>query len=144
MRRMIGVRMATMLLTGLVVVWAATQSAPGADNNPGAPAKTGKKTRASSNRLPRYFSKVVDKQQREKIYTIQNEYRPKIAAARKVLTDLLKQQSDKMLAVLTPEQQKQVQDAAASAKKKRSAAASSKRTAGQPAGSKPAAATAAK
>jgi hypothetical protein len=127
------------LLVGLMMVWTvASQPARGADGDAGTAAKIGKKDKTSSNRLPPYFGKVVDKQQREKIYAIQNEYRPKIAAARKAMDTLVKEQNDKMLAVLTPEQQKQVQDAAANAKKKKAASASTEPATSAPAASKPA------
>jgi hypothetical protein len=111
----------------------ALQAARGADGDGGAAAKSDKKEKAAVNRLPRYYAKVVDKQQREKIYAIQREYRPKLAAARKAVETLLKEQNDKIFAVLTPDQQKQVRDAAAKATTKRAAAASAEATEKPPA-----------
>jgi hypothetical protein len=138
--------MGVMVLAGLTMVWGVSpQPARSADGDDGTTTKTvDKKGKAPSNRLPPYYSKVVDQQQREKIYVIQNEYRPKIAAARKALETLIKEQIEKTLAVLTPEQQKKVQDAAATAKKKRATAASTEPTATPAALSKPAATALAK
>jgi hypothetical protein len=68
-------------------------------------------------RLPAYYAPVVTEEQREKIYQIQEEYRPKIAALNAQLKALKKEQDDKIAALLTPAQKKQVAEAAATAKK---------------------------
>ena len=70
-------------------------------------------------RLPPHYAKVVDEKQREEIYKIQEEYQPKIDALQKQLDALKKERDDKIAAVLTPEQKKQLEDAAASAKANR-------------------------
>ena len=67
-------------------------------------------------RLPAHYAQVVTEQQREKISQIQEEYRPKIEALNAQLKALKKEQDDKIAAVLTPEQKKQIEEAAAKAK----------------------------
>jgi hypothetical protein len=148
MARINGARMVRVSLVWLaslmLLCFVASQAVRGADGDGGDAARVDKKEKPAANRLPRYYAKVVDKQQREKIYAIQREYRPKLAAARKAVETLLKEQNDKILAVLTPEQQKQVQDAAANSIKKKAAAAPAEATDKPPAASKPAATEAAK
>jgi hypothetical protein len=68
-------------------------------------------------RLPAYYAAVVTDEQREKIYQIQEEYRPKIAALNAQLKALKKEQDDKITALLTATQKKQIAEAAAEAKK---------------------------
>jgi len=67
-------------------------------------------------RLPAHYGKVIDARQREAIYRIQQEYRPKIDALRKQLKDLYDEQTEKIAAILTPEQKKQIEALKASAK----------------------------
>lgn len=55
-------------------------------------------------RLPAYYARVVTEEQRQKIYAIQREYHPRIAALRKQLEDLIAEQNGKIEAVLTPQQ----------------------------------------
>lgn len=68
--------------------------------------------------LPKHYAKVVTEAQREKIYAIQDQYDPKIDALAAQLKALKAQRDEKIKAVLTPEQQKQVEEATAKAKKK--------------------------
>jgi Spy/CpxP family protein refolding chaperone len=68
--------------------------------------------------LPKYYAKVITEAQRAKIYAIQDQYDPKIDALAAQLKALKAQRDEKVKAVLTPEQQKQVEDATAKAKKK--------------------------
>jgi transketolase len=92
---------------------------PAASGRPakGAAAKRGEK---SSGRLPAYYGKVkVTPEQREKILAIQKEYAAKIDPLRKQLDALTKERDAKMEAVLTPEQQKQMEELKAAAKKSR-------------------------
>ena len=77
--------------------------------------------------LPAYYGKVVDKEQRQTIYKIQEEYAPKIAALKAQLTAMIKERNDEIAAVLTPEQQKKVKDLKAAAKAKRQKKASAKK-----------------
>ncbi len=70
-------------------------------------------------RLPHYYAAVVHDEQREKIYQIQEEYRPKIEALETQLKTLKKERDAKVAAVLTAEQRKQVEEAAAKAKANR-------------------------
>jgi len=101
----------------LSAVW--THSAPAADDKGSAPkaevAKTGKKL---SGRLPAHYGKVVDERQRQEIYKIQEEFRPKISKARETLDALVEEQKAKISAVLTPEQQKRVAEASGKSTKK--------------------------
>jgi hypothetical protein len=76
-----------------------------------------------SGRLPVYFSKVVDEKQKSAIYRLQKEYEPKIAAAKAQLEQLTKERDAKITALLTPEQQKKIEEAKAAAAKSRGAAA---------------------
>ena len=68
--------------------------------------------------LPRHYATVVTEAQRAKIYAIQDEYDPKIAALAAKLKALKAQRDEKIKAVLTPQQQKEVEEATAKAKKK--------------------------
>ena len=66
--------------------------------------------------MPAHYASVVNEKQREEIYKIQEEYQPKIAALQKQLKALKKERDEKISAVLTAEQRKQVEEAAAKAK----------------------------
>ena len=57
----------------------------------------------------------------EKIYAIQEEYRTKIETARAQLDALLKEEKDKISAVLTEEQKKKVEEFQTAAKAKKGA-----------------------
>ncbi|MGQ9564282.1 MAG: hypothetical protein ACUVQG_13450 [Thermogutta sp.] len=70
-------------------------------------------------RLPMYYARVVTEEQRQKIYAIQREYYPKIAALRKQLEDLIAEQNAKIEAVLTPEQKSELDKIRAEAAAKR-------------------------
>lgn len=59
-------------------------------------------------RLPRYFSSVVDQQQRLEIYQIQAEYRAKIAEVEKQLMALRSEQLEEIENVLSATQRKQL------------------------------------
>ena len=67
-------------------------------------------------RLPARYAAVATEQQRDQILKIQDEYRPKIEALNAQLKALKKEQDDKITAVFTPEQKKQIEEAAAKAK----------------------------
>ena len=73
-------------------------------------------------RLPAYYRTVVDQKQREAIYAIQKEYWTQIEALKAQLEALTKQRDEKITAVLTPEQLKQVEATALAVKAKRSSA----------------------
>ena len=75
--------------------------------------------KSARGRLPAYYGKVVDEEQRESIYKIQGEYSPRI---NKILADLeaLMAERDKEIdAVLTPEQRQEVATMEAAARAKR-------------------------
>ena len=86
------------------------------------PRKTAAKPRKKPRgRLPAYYKDVVDKQQREKIYAIQQEHKPQIDALKAQLAALMKERDEKIAAVLTPEQQKKVEQLRQEAKARRAA-----------------------
>jgi hypothetical protein len=95
-----------------VVFSAVERPAFSADGKAPAKKMLGRKGR----RLPPYYADVINEKQREEIYNIQEEYQPKIAALEAQLKALRKEQSDKIAAVLTPEQKKQIEAAAVKAK----------------------------
>jgi Spy/CpxP family protein refolding chaperone len=94
----------------LVTVEQPVLRADGAAKSPGA--KRGRHV------VPKYYGKIVTEEQREKIYKIQDAYDPKIDALTAQLKALKAERDEKIRGVLTPEQQKQVDEAAAKAKKK--------------------------
>lgn len=99
------------ILASLAVAWAAVgQSALGADTSA---RRAIKKWR----RLPNHYSKVVTEAQREKIYKIKKEYYPKIEELESKLKAIKKERNEKIAAVLTPEQQKKVEEASSKPKK---------------------------
>ena len=75
--------------------------------------------------LPPYYSQVVDEKQREEISKIQDEYEPKIEDLQKQIDALKKERDEKIAAVLTPEQKKQVEEARTKAKTNRKSKGSS-------------------
>jgi len=79
------------------------------------------KTKEFRGRLPNYYRFVVDEKQRETIYTIQEEYVGRIDALKAQLAALTKERDEKVAAVLTPEQLKEVERLAAEAKAQREA-----------------------
>lgn len=76
-------------------------------------------TRRGQNRLPPHYGGVVDQRQREEIYKLQDEYKPKIQAMQAQLNALKKELNGKIVAVLTPDQKKKVKEAAGKAKAKK-------------------------
>jgi hypothetical protein len=64
-------------------------------------------------RLPKYYKDVVSQKQRDKIYEIQGEYKPKIDVLKAQLDALNKEMNEKIASVLTAEQKKKIDDAAA-------------------------------
>ncbi len=88
--------------------------AAAAEKPAAAPAK-----KARAGQLPPYYGEVVDDAQRQKIYAIQAEFNAQIKALQAKLDALKKERDDKIAAVLTPEQRKQVDDLRAVAKAKR-------------------------
>ncbi len=72
-------------------------------------------------RLPAHYGRVVDQQQREAIYRIQEEYRPKITDLQAQLDVLRRERNEKIEAVLRPEQRQQIEAAKAAKKSARAA-----------------------
>jgi hypothetical protein len=91
------------------------------------PAATKGKAKAkSAPRLPAHYKDVVSDEQKAKIFAIQKELGPKIAELRKQLASLTAEQTQKIEAVLTPEQLKKIEELKAAAKKQRDAKKSAK------------------
>ncbi len=114
-RMMLWTSMAT--ITAGLALW--NNSAFAADGSP-APKATDK-SKGPKGHLPPYYTKVVTEEQREKIYSIQEEYRTKIEAARAQLDALVNEEKDKISAVLTEEQKKKVEEFQSAAKTKKGA-----------------------
>jgi hypothetical protein len=87
-----------------------------------ADAKSTKPRAPARGRLPAYYSQVVNGQQRERIYAIQQQYAPKIAELKAQLAALQDKQNAEVEAVLTPEQLATVKKLTDDAKAKRKAA----------------------
>jgi Fe2+ transport system protein B len=103
-------------LIALVVVFAAVERPVlGAEDNAPVKKVAGKKGR----RLPRYYAEVITEKQRGEIYKIEDEYQPKIEALQKQLDTLRKERDEKISALLTAEQKKQIEAATAKAKANR-------------------------
>ena len=77
-------------------------------------------------RLPAYYNRVVDEEQRGKIYAIQRDYAPKIDELKAQLAALMSERDKKVEAVLTAEQLKTVEKLRAEAKAKRERAKAAK------------------
>ncbi|HVX13633.1 MAG TPA: hypothetical protein VHC22_20790 [Pirellulales bacterium] len=84
-----------------------------------ADAKTAKTRAKPRGRLPAFYNQVIDGQQREKIYSIQQQYEPKITALKAELQALQQKVNGEVEAVLTPEQLAKVKSLAEEAKQKR-------------------------
>lgn len=116
------------ILPFIMSVSLAQQSAPKPSAKSDAKAgdvKTGKPRAKPRGRLPAYYTKVVDGQQREKIYAIQQQYEPKISALKAELQALQDQVDAEVEAVLTPEQRDIVKKLADDAKAKRKSSVTS-------------------
>jgi hypothetical protein len=83
-------------------------------------------------RLPMYYAKVVDKEQRTKIVAIQDEYAAKIEPLQRQIDDLIKERDGKVAAVLTPEQQKRIDELKSAAQKARNAKKTTKENPASP------------
>lgn len=95
------------------------QSLEGADKKAEdkAAEKTADKARPK-HRLPPHYSKVVDKTQREKIYSIQDKYAPELDELNAKIKAVLAKRDAEIEQVLTPEQKAKVHELAAQNKSK--------------------------
>ena len=84
-----------------------------------AEAKTAKPRAKPRGRLPAHYGDVVDAEQKEKIYGIQQSYQPQIEALQSQLAAVREKQTTEIEAVLRPEQLEKVKQLAAAAKAKR-------------------------
>ncbi len=90
-------------------------------------------------RLPKYYDQVATTpEQQEAIQKIQDEYDPKIADLEAKLKALRKERNEKIAAVLTPEQKKQIEDAKAKDKENKAKEKAAKSEASKPAEKTPA------
>ena len=117
MMRTIATRLGCWLMPiALVMVFAAVERPVlGAEESPPVKKAAGKK----GYRLPPHYAQVITEEQRGKIYKIDDEYQPKIEAPQKQLDTLRKERDEKISALLTAEQKKQIAAAAAKAKANR-------------------------
>jgi len=89
------------------------------------------KKEAVGGRLPRYFSSLVDEEQRWEIYEIQAKYRDQIEELEKELAELEMEQLEAMEKVLTTSQRKELaalRSAASDSDSKKSSSSSKKRS----------------
>jgi len=99
---------------------AIAQEATAVDEAEDAAKPTDKKERAEPRgRLPYYYNRVVNPQQREAIYTIQQQYEVKLEALRQQLKQLVEERDAEIESVLRPEQLEQVKAAARKAAEER-------------------------
>ena len=120
MRRSIAMRALPwtgLALLTITLAWAG-RPATGQEESGAKPAAA-KKAKKFRGRLPNHYRHVVDEKQRQEIYKIQEEYAAKIATLKAQLKAMSKERDEKVLAVLTPEQQKKVDELAAAAKAER-------------------------
>ncbi|MBN1910186.1 MAG: hypothetical protein JW818_10635 [Pirellulales bacterium] len=115
------------LMIGLTMATSPTVGKEPAKGKKAAAAKA-KKERANHGRLPAYFSKIADEELRAKIYEIQKEYNPKMRELQQQLTKLREERDAKIMALLTPEQKKQLEELRAAAKAKKKKAREAKPT----------------
>jgi hypothetical protein len=117
MMRMIATRLACwMTLVSLAAALAVVEHpAVGAEGKAAVKKPAGRK----GHRLPAHYGQVVNEKQREEIYRIEDEYQPKIEALQKQLDALKKARDEKISALLTAEQKKQIEEAAAKARANR-------------------------
>ncbi len=73
----------------------------------------------SVRRLPAHFGQVVDSEQREKIYALQEKYEPRITELEQKLNSMRGELRSECRAILTKEQQKKLDTIEAAAKEKR-------------------------
>lgn len=112
------------ILPFIMSVGLAQQDSPKADAKADKADAKAKQRAKPKGRLPAYYNKVIDGQQREKIYAIQQQYEPKITALKAELQALQDKADAEVDAVLTPEQREIIKKLADEAKQKRKGAAS--------------------
>ncbi|MEE3369708.1 MAG: hypothetical protein VX346_10230 [Planctomycetota bacterium] len=112
------------------------QTAPAQRGTPAASKAASPATKPVRQRLPAYFSKVVNASQRQQIYVIQASYRKQIERLQDQLSRLLRQRDQEVDLVLSPDQLQQVQTlraaAAARRKQRRSTQAAPQKSSAKP------------
>jgi hypothetical protein len=120
MKRRVAIRLSWIAVIGLAGMVIAA-GGRGFAQEPAAGQPAAKKSAKSSGRLPAYYAKVVGKEQREKILSIQADYAAKIESLRRQIDSLTKERDGKIAEVLTPDQRKQIDDLKAAAQASRKA-----------------------
>ena len=119
-RRTIGKALwCTVAASVAIVLSGATQWAVGEDKEPQPKQTVVEKAKKPRGRLPGFYRHVVTAEQRKQIYTIQAEYRDKIAALRAQLKAITNERNEKIAAVMTPVQLKRIKALRAEARAKR-------------------------
>lgn len=135
-------RLASLALLGCLAValGSADNSVFGAEKRQPVREKVAGKVKGARFHLPPYYAKVVTPEQREQIAKIQEEYQPKITDLQAQIAELKdklqaveKERDEKIAAVLTPEQKKQVDEAKEAAKQKKAEKKAEKHAAEKPA-----------
>jgi hypothetical protein len=100
---------------------ASTESTP-ATTPESTPAKTSKAKRHRGDHLPLYYKGLVTDDQKEQLYAIQDDYRPKLKALKDQLKALTAERDAKLDALLTTDQKAKVQAKREEAQAKRAEA----------------------
>jgi Spy/CpxP family protein refolding chaperone len=108
-------RSALAAVTASFLLWALTVPTA-AQPKDGARIEKKANVKETKGRLPAHFAKVVDDQQRERIYGIQAAYSERIDALRAQLERLEAQRDAEIRAVLTPAQRRQLEQLIVDAK----------------------------
>ena len=117
--RVVAFGVVALALAGIV----SQQPLRGQEATPKPEAKAAKPRAKPRGRLPAHYGAVVDEEQREKIYRIQQGYQSQIEALQAQLATLREKQASEIEAVLSPEQKEKVKQLAAAAKAKRAKSA---------------------
>ena len=105
-----------------------------AQEKPAADEPAAKKRAKASGRLPNQYGKVVTPDQRKAIYEIQRRYAPGIQELEDMLATLEADRDEEIRGLLTPAQQKQLDEYVAAAKAKREKARQKRAAAAQKSG----------
>jgi len=102
-----------LIVTALVAVCGMQPLVHGQDATPAKPAAK------QTNRLPPYYKTVVNEEQRQKIYGIQEKYKDRLAALAEQVKKLQAERSAEIEALLSAEQKQKLADAKNTADKKK-------------------------
>ena len=114
-----------MIAVALLLFAAPLQADEPSNATPQAKPSKSKKTPAATSakkqrrRLPNHYAKLVTDEQRESIYEIQRRYREKIEPLRKQIEQLIAERNAEIRQVLTPEQQRKLDELLAGSRRSR-------------------------